>query len=172
MPAFSVLMRHTASAVETIAALCLAVVTVIVFASALGRYLFAAPIPDAFDISRLLLGLSVAWGYAVLGFRGGHICVDLLVETLPRRARHLVEIFAQTVLLVFTAALAWKVFGRVASAYASQEATFDLRIPTWPLIGSIWLGIAVAVLTTLAGLIWLLSGQHLHELDPEEVTYE
>lgn len=172
MRAVGVLMRRTARAVETVAALCLAVVTVVVFASALGRYLFAAPIPDAFDISRLLLGLAVAWGYAVLGFRGGHICVDLLVEALPRRPRQVVEIIAQAVLLVFTTALAWKVFGRVASAYASQEATFDLRIPTWPLIGGIWLGIAVAVLTTFVGLLRLLAGRRLDELDPEEVTYE
>lgn len=172
MPATSALMRRTAAAVETVAALCLAAVTIIVFVSALGRYLFATPIPDAFDLSRLLLGLAVAWGYAVLGFRGGHICVDLLVEALPARPRRLVEAVAQAMLLVFTALLAWKVFGRVASAFASQEATFDLRLPTWPLLGAIWLGLAVAVLTTFAGLVRLLAGQSLHDLDPEEHGYE
>ncbi|MFC0200499.1 TRAP transporter small permease [Paracoccus rhizosphaerae] len=161
-----------AEAVETVAALCLAVVTVIVFASALGRYLFSTPIPDAFDISRILLGLALAWGYAVLGFRGGHICVDLLAETLPSRGRQLVEVFAQAALLIFTAALAWKMFGRVVSAYGSREATFDLRIPTWPLIGGVWLGLAVAVLTTLAGLLWLLAGKRMDDLDSGEVTYE
>lgn len=172
MPAVSDLMRRAATAVETVAALCLAAVTVIVFASALGRYLFSAPIPDAFDISRLLLGLALAWGYAVLGFRGGHICVDLLAEALPARARQWVEIFAQAVLLVFTAALAWKVYGRVASAFASQEATFDLRLPTWPLIGGVWLGLAVAVLTTAVGLIVLMTNRRMNDIDPEKVTYE
>ena len=172
MTAARSLMRRGATAVETVAALCLAAVTVIVFASALGRYLFAAPIPDAFDLSRLLLGLAVAWGYAVLGFRGGHICVDLLAETLRGRARRALELTAQGVLLVFNALLAWKVLGRVQSALASGEATFDLRIPTWPLLGGIWLGLAVAVLTTLAGLAWLAAGGSMHEIDDEEMPHE
>ena len=33
----------------------LAVITVLVFVSAIGRYVLAAPIPDAFDIARLML---------------------------------------------------------------------------------------------------------------------
>lgn len=172
MFAISLLVRRFATVVETVAALCLAAVMVIVFASSLGRYLFASPIPDAFDLSRLVLGLSIAWGYAVLGFRGGHICVDLLAEALPARVRHGVEILAQGVLLIFTVALVWKVFGRVTDAYASSEATFDLRLPVWPLIGGIWLGLAVAVLTTLAGLIQLISGRPLHELAPGETGHE
>lgn len=172
MQASGSLLRRIAGLVETVAAICLAVVTILVFASAIGRYLFSVPIPDAFDISRLLLGLAIAWGYAVLGFRGGHICVDLLAEALPDGARRIVEIVAQTVLLVFTTALAWKLFDRAANAYASSEATFDLRLPTWPLIGGIWLGITAAVLTTLAGLILLLSGASPHHPRPEEETYE
>lgn len=44
--------------VERIAAIMLGVVTLLTFASTMGRYLFASPIPDAFDLSRL--GLAVA----------------------------------------------------------------------------------------------------------------
>lgn len=168
----SVLMRRFTTMVETVAALCLAAVMIVVFASSLGRYLFSSPIPDAFDLSRLFLGLSIAWGYAVLGFRGGHICVDLLAEALPDKARRGVEIFAQGVLLIFTSALVWRLFSRVTDAYASSEATFDLRLPIWPLIGGIWLGLAVAVLTTFAGLAYLISGRPLDERSPEEEGYE
>ncbi|TXB65728.1 TRAP transporter small permease [Paracoccus aurantiacus] len=166
------LLRRFASIVETVAAICLAVVTILIFVSALGRYLFSAPIPDAFDISRLLLGLAIAWGYAVLGYRGGHICVDLLVEALPERPRRALEVIAQAILLIFTFALAWKLFDRVISAYNSTEATSDLRFPVWPFIGGIWLGVAAAVLTTLAGLILMISGGPLQRNDPEDDVYE
>ncbi|TKW65869.1 MAG: TRAP transporter small permease [Paracoccus denitrificans] len=172
MSGLNALLRRFATVVETVAAICLAVVTILIFVSAIGRYLFSAPIPDAFDISRLLLGLSIAWGYAVLGYRGGHICVDLLVETLPESPRRVVEVIAQAILLIFTSALAWKLFDRVVSAYNSTEATSDLRLPVWPFIGGIWLGIAVAVLTTLAGLILMVSGAPLHRNDPEDDVYE
>ncbi|MFD1798187.1 TRAP transporter small permease [Paracoccus aurantiacus] len=172
MSGLNQLLRRFASIVETVAAICLAVVTILIFVSALGRYLFSAPIPDAFDISRLLLGLAIAWGYAVLGYRGGHICVDLLVEALPERPRRALEVIAQAILLIFTFALAWKLFDRVISAYNSTEATSDLRFPVWPFIGGIWLGVAAAVLTTLAGLILMISGGPLQRNDPEDDVYE
>ncbi|KAA2317279.1 TRAP transporter small permease [Pseudooceanicola sediminis] len=156
---------RAASLVETLAALCLAVVTVTVFVSALGRYFFATPIPDAFDVSRLLLGLAIAWGFAVLGLRGGHICVDILAEALPARPRQVIEIVAQLVLLGFSVLLAWKIHSRFDSALQSGEATFDLRLAVWPFIFAIWLGFAASVLTTFAGLILLCLGQRL---DPFE----
>lgn len=172
MYVISVVIRRFTTVVETVAALCLAAVMIIVFASSLGRYLFSSPIPDAFDLSRLFLGLSIAWGYAVLGFRGGHICVDLFAEMLPGKARQGVEILAQGVLLIFTSALVWKLFSRVSDAYASSEATFDLRLPIWPLIGGIWLGLAVAIVTTAAGLIYLIGGRPLDERSLEEKHHE
>ncbi|SDY60846.1 TRAP transporter small permease [Citreimonas salinaria] len=166
------LMDGAAATVETVAAFCLALVTLTVFVSAIGRYLFASPIPDSFDVSRLLLGLAIAWGFAVLGFRGGHICVDLLAEALPSGPRRWVEVLAQAVLLIFTVLLAWKVLSRVESAYASGEATFDLRLPVWPLVAGIWAGFAAAVVTTAAGLVVLLKGGRLEGLDPQEDTHE
>jgi hypothetical protein len=53
-------------------------------------------------------------------------------------------------LLVFTVLLAYQSYFRLSSAYASNEATFDLQIPVWPFIGLIWLGFASAVVTTAA----------------------
>jgi hypothetical protein len=46
------------------------------------------------------------------------------------------------VLLLFTVLLAWMLLGRVESAYASNESTFDLRLPVWPWLALIWLGVA------------------------------
>lgn len=154
----AVLGRFSA-AVEVVAALSLAVVTVLIFASAIGRYLFAVPIPDAFDISRLLLGVAVMWGFAVLGFRGGHIAVDLVAETSPPPLRRAMDVVAQAILLGFTIVLAWKIQGRVSGAMASGEATFDLRLPVWPMLGLIWLGIVAAVVTTAARLLALVVGE-------------
>lgn len=144
--------------IEVIAALSLALVTVLIFASAIGRYLFAMPIPDSFDISRFLLGVAVMWGLAVLGFRGGHISVDIVAEAVPSPVRRWMDIVAQTVLLAFTVLLAWKIQARVAGTLASGEATFDLRLPVWPFLGLIWLGVVAAVLTTFARLLTLLTG--------------
>ncbi|MDJ0932774.1 TRAP transporter small permease [Breoghania sp.] len=73
--------------IEKIAGLFLAAITIIVFASAIGRYLLSMPIPDAFDVSRLMMGVAALWGLARVGYRGSHIKVDLLAEMLPQRVQ-------------------------------------------------------------------------------------
>lgn len=142
--------------VDKVAGLLLALVTILIVASAIGRYLLAAPIPDAFDLSRFLIGACIMWGFASIGYRGGHINVDLFVEMMPRRWRRRVDVFAWSILLVFVVLLSWKMAERVASAYASNEATFDLQLPAWPFLGLIWLG-AVASIGTVSVTIFLLA---------------
>ena len=133
--------------VELVAGVLLGAVMCLVVVSTIGRYAFAQPVPDSFDISRLLIGACLFWGFAVVGLRGGHIQVDLFADLLPAAAKRVVDTFAWGLLLVFCGLLAWKVFARTASAFRSNEATFALRLPVWPFLALIWLGILVSVVT-------------------------
>ncbi len=161
------LLLRLSRGVDVIAGICLAVVTVVMFVSAVGRYAFAAPIPDGFDLARLLLGVAVMWGFASLGFRGGHIEVDLIATSVRPWMRRVFDVAATAILLGFTILLAWKLYDRFGSALRSNEATYDLRLPVWPLIGLIWLGAVAAVITTTARLIVLLRrGSIAEESDP------
>lgn len=152
--------------IEWIAAVFLAAITLLIVASAIGRYIFAMPIPDAFDVSRLMLGVAIMWGFASVGFRGSHIKVDLVAELLPRGARRVCDFVAWSVLLGFTVLLSWKMLSRVLSAQASGEATFDLRLPAWPFLALICAGAAVSVVAVLARLIIIATGRGT--LDPFE----
>jgi C4-dicarboxylate transporter DctQ subunit len=145
-----------ATLVETIAGLFLAAITLLVFISAIGRYVFAAPIPDAFDISRLMLGVVILWGFASVGYRGAHIKVDLVVELLPRHLERALNVLGALVLLLFTVLLAWKLADRLGSAFSSHEATMDLRLPVWPWLALIWLGVLASAFTSAARIILLL----------------
>jgi C4-dicarboxylate transporter DctQ subunit len=145
-----------ATLVETIAGLFLAAITVLVFISAIGRYVFAAPIPDAFDISRLLLGVVILWGFASVGYRGAHIKVDLVAQLLPARIQRGLDVLGALVLLLFTVLLAWKLAGRLESAFASHEATMDLRLSVWPWLAVIWLGVVASVFTISARIVLML----------------
>lgn len=145
--------------IENVAGLMMGLITVLVVVSAVSRYLFAYPLPDAFDLSRFLLGAAIMWGFASVGYRGSHIKVDLLAEALPDGVRRWIDTFAWSVLLLFTCLLAWKMFDRVSSAGRSGEATMDLRIPAWPFLGLIWAGVAVSILAVLARLIVVASGR-------------
>lgn len=153
-------------AIERIAGILLGLATLLVVASAVGRYGFARPLPDAFDLSRLILGVAIAWGLASLGYHGTHIKVDLLAHALPGLLRRALNAFAWSVLLAFTALLAWKIGERVMDAYAGGDVTMDLRLAHWPFFAVIWVGIIAALFTT-AYRVWLIAvhGHDLQEYD-------
>jgi TRAP-type C4-dicarboxylate transport system permease small subunit len=153
------ILERIAYAIELVSGLIMGLVTILVVASAIGRYLFAYPLPDAFDMSRLMLGAAIMWGFASVGYRGSHIKVDLVAEILPARPRRWINALAWTVLLGFTILLAWKMFGRVSSAAGSGESTMDLRLPAWPMMSLIWLGVVVSIPAILARLILIVTGR-------------
>jgi len=134
--------------VELVAGAALGLVTVLIVLSSLGRYGFAMPVPDSFDLSRLILGVAIMWGFASLGYRGAHIKVDILAQAMPRKGLRVMNSIAWSVLLIFTALLVWKIFGRVVNAHAGGDATMDLRLPHWPFFAAIWTGLVAALLTT------------------------
>ena len=154
--------------VEVLAGLLLGAVTILIVISAIGRYLFTWPVPDAFDLSRLLIGASIMWGFASVGYRGGHIKVDLFAEMMSPRVRRIVDIFAWAMLLFFVVLLTWKMFDRVESAMRSHEATFDLRISVWPFMALIWIGTAATICTVVMRLYLIATGRG--ELEHSETS--
>jgi TRAP-type C4-dicarboxylate transport system permease small subunit len=145
--------------VEIVAGILLGAVTILIVASTAGRYLFTRPIPDAFDISRLLIGACIMWGFASVGYRGGHIKVDLFAEMMSPRIRRWVDTFAWTMLLIFVALLTWKLAVRTSSAFHSNESTFDLQLRVWPMLTLIWLGTALTNITVLVRLFLVATGR-------------
>ncbi|MCW1931033.1 TRAP transporter small permease [Pararhodobacter zhoushanensis] len=161
--------------VETIAAILLGIVMLLVVVSTFGRYALAMPVPDSFDISRYLLGACVMWGFAVIGLRGGHIQVDIIADMVGPRARRWIDTFAWALLLLFIALIAWKMLGRVQSAMRTNESTFELRLAAWPFLAVIWLGAAASVVTVSVKLLRIITGRELvdsaDDRELEEATH-
>jgi TRAP-type C4-dicarboxylate transport system permease small subunit len=142
------LIDRVVTIVEYGAAIFIALVTALTFVSVIMRYLFSAPIPDAFDLTRLMVCIAIFWGIACACWRGEHIQVDLFWAALPRRSRLVVDIIAMLVLFVAMAVLAWVVSVRVIEMVPSGRTTGDLLLPMWPFfaIASLGLGLAVIVI--------------------------
>lgn len=149
----------TVAWIDRIAGFLLGVITLLVFAGAVMRYLFTMPIPDGFDISRLLLGCAVLWGLASAAFHDSHIRMDVVWQLLSPRLRRRVDLFANVVTLVAVATFAWMLLTKVHSVYLAHETTFDLRLPIWPFYALAWLGVAAALVTALARLYLLAAGR-------------
>jgi len=161
--------EHSAMVIDYVAAGLLGLITIVIFASALFRYLFTTPIPDGFDISRLLLGSCILWGLASVSYRGGHISVDAIWTILSPRKKRWMDITASLFTLAFIGLFAWMLFNKVLGVYDSNEETFDLRIQVWPFYAMACGGVFVATLTTLARLVLEIVG---HPPEEDEMSME
>ena len=138
--------------VEGAAAAALMFITALTFTSVFTRYVFGAPIPDAFDISRLMM----AWGIATCGFRDDHIQMDALWSVLGPRGKRALDLFATAVSLLFMALFTWTLARRVLNVYGTGEETFDVGLRIWPFYLVAWIGIALGALLLVARL-WMLA---------------
>lgn len=142
--------RLTARHAGRVAAVALALVTGLSFVSALSRYLFNWPLPDSYDVTRLLHGVAIFWGLALAARHGEHITLDLLWEVLGARGRAALGVVSGLVAALFFAFLAWKTGEQVLRVMASGEETAELRAPVWPFYLLAWVGLLGAVVFVLA----------------------
>jgi len=145
--------RSLANVIEIVAGLFLAFVTALTFISVILRYVFSAPIPDSFDIGRLLIGVVVFWGIAVAGYRDEHIRMDLLWSMLGDKGKRAIDLFATLCTLGAMAVFARMLGEKVVATYQTTSQTFDLRLEIWPFYAAAWLGILAATLL-LAVRLW------------------
>lgn len=161
------LLERFCAIVDVIAAVLLGLCTILIVVSTASRYIFAWALPDAFDLSRLLIGACIMWGFASIGYRGGHIAVDLLWEVVSKRAQMIIDFIAWTMTFLFTALLAIMTYSRFTGAYRSNESTFDLMLPVWPVLGLIWLGCAVSVITVGFSISLLFKPARPHKIESQ-----
>lgn len=150
------LINRVVGLVEYGAAVFLALVTVLTFVSVIMRYLFSAPIPDSFDLTRLMLCIAIFWGISCACWRGEHIQVDLLWTVLGPRARLIVDLFATLVLFAAMAFLCWVVVARQFEIVRSGMVTGDLLLPMWPFFAAATLGLLLSVVVLPAYLYRLI----------------
>jgi len=132
--------------IELLAAFFVGIVAVDIFVSVLLRNLFVISIPDSYDFGRLLLGILIFWGIAATSYRGAHITVDLIWANVGPKLKRVIDIFATLVLLFVVTVQTYTLFDKVATTYADNVLTYDLRLPNWPFFALAWAGDVSAVL--------------------------
>ena len=149
------MVQKAISGIETLAGLFLAFVAALTFASVILRYLFSFPIPDSFDVGRLMIGVVVFWGIAVAGYRDEHIQMDVLWILVGDRGKRLIDIFATACSLVAMGIFARMLVRKIVVTYETTSQTFDLRLDIWPFYALAWIGIVAATIL-LAIRLWRL----------------
>jgi TRAP-type C4-dicarboxylate transport system permease small subunit len=152
---------------ERAAGIFLAAITALTFVSVILR-VWSIAIPDWYDVSRLMLGVTIFWGIASTCYRNEHIQVDILWEWLGPRGKQIIDLIATLVLFLFLLAFAYMLYFKVESGFRSHESTFDTRMPVWPFHALAAFGIVLATLLTAVRFIRILRGDRTSSARPIE----
>jgi TRAP-type C4-dicarboxylate transport system permease small subunit len=126
-----------------------------------GRYLLNSPLKGGYEILTLVLIIMVGAAILYTTLHRGHVGVDLLVVTLPRRMRIVVGMVGSVLGFLSWGILAYYTFLRSAQAFAIDERTPSLlRLPVAPFY------LVLAITTFLCSLAYLM--EVFHPVDPAE----
>ncbi|MDR3294297.1 MAG: TRAP transporter small permease [Clostridiales Family XIII bacterium] len=106
----------------------------------ISRKAFRHPIIGAYELEEFGMVLMIVLAFAYLQVFKGHIGVELLVERFPKRARAILEVFANLVCLLFWGAIAYEAFFQAIDQKAKGITTANLLIPLWPFIVILGIG--------------------------------
>lgn len=134
----------TMAAALVFSMMCITIVDVI------GRYAFSRPLPGAFEVTEVMLALTIFVALPLVTLENGHLTVSLLTDRLTPRARRLqgglVSLFSAAVLSV----IAWRLYRHGVQLSSYGDVTTFLRLPKGPLAYAM---VAPAGLSALAALV-------------------
>ncbi len=115
-----------------VAACLLLVMMALTFIDVIGRYVFSAPLPGAFELTEILLGLVIFAGLPLVTLRGEHVSVDLVTSRLSPPMRNFLARAAAVITLAVLSVLAWRLWVLALDLTSYGDATVFLRIPLGP----------------------------------------
>lgn len=121
--------RASTVALEFISGALLVSLMMVTGVDVIGRYLLNKPLTGAFELTEMLLGALVFASLPLVSRSGGHVDVDLLMNLIPARVRHvlnmLVGVLSATVLLFF----AWRLGILGVKQFADGAHSESLGVP-------------------------------------------
>lgn len=148
-----------AQAFTLIACVILFAMMLVTFADVIGRYLFLAPLPAAYEMVSLMMPAVIFCALPLTVLRRGHITIDLLDSVTPRALLPLREIVVGLFSAAALALVAWRLWVRAEDQRTYEEVSDQLLWPLWPFSVAMSFLCALAALCALA--LVVLAVRHL-----------
>lgn len=155
-------------ALGIVSGLLILAITLIVAADVAMRTLFNAPVPAATEVSTLVMVGMIYLGLAAVQQNKANFRVEILVATLPRRAKWALELLTTLIAASIIALLAWFTSHEAWTATMRQEMSFGAYVfPVWPARVVIAVGFVMLFVQLVIDLIMLCSGAQLYADDDQ-----
>lgn len=123
--------------------------TALVVGDVIGIKVFSKPIPGGIEFVSFLAVVAIAFGVPFTQVMKGHVAVDFIVETFPRRLRLVIECLTAFLSVFLFALLTVYGFKYAGLLWSSGEVSMTQKIPFHPFV----YGMAVCFMATLLVLI-------------------
>ncbi len=123
-----------------------------------GRYVFARPLPAAYEIIAFTMPGIIFCGLPMVNYREGHVTIDLLDALVPRSWIRWQSLFVNLFAMVVMGFIAWRLAVRSADHFRFNEITHELYIKLWIFSGMAAVLSAVATLMFLINAVGYLTG--------------
>lgn len=163
------LMSVSRTALQRVSKGALVAMMLIVVASALGRYLFSAPIPNMVNIVELLLLPAVIWFFVTeVQLSDQNITMDLVSNRLSEGVNNSIKILFYPFFLGILFIAFSDLLSSTIELWNDQVwSSGTIAIPAWLSRGIVTLGVLILIITILVQLVqWIIS------LEPVQSTYE
>lgn len=157
-------MRQLRDISELIGAIALFVVMALIFSAVIARQIFGVIIPDAFDFSRMFLGVLVFWGIASAVAWRSLITADFLYQALGPAGRRVLDLLGSLTTFAILSLLCWRLWLAVVDAYGNGIRTQDIGVPLWPFYGAAALAFFAALIFAARNAYLALTG-HLEDAE-------
>lgn len=111
--------------------------------------LFGHPILGTYEMIGFSGAIVISFALAYTSLEHGHIAVELLVDSLPKRLQALINAVNNLIGMALFSLIGWQSFVYAGDLLGSGEVSLTLQIPTYPFVYGISLGCALLCLVLL-----------------------
>ncbi len=115
--------------------------------------LFGHPILGTYEMIGFSGAVVISFALAYTSLEHGHIAVELLVDSLPKRLQAFINGVNDLIGMALFSLIAWQSFVYAGDLRGSGEVSLTLQIPTYPFVYGISLGCALLCLVLLVDAI-------------------
>ncbi|MEM0908528.1 MAG: TRAP transporter small permease [Pseudomonadota bacterium] len=124
----------------------LVAMTLLTVVDVVGRYVFNAPLPGAFEATEIMLALAIFAGLPIVTARRDHVRVGLVVDRLPAGAQKVVGAISDLLVAALLLGAAILLFDQGEGLARFGDTTVLLRIKLAPVAYALSLLCAVSAL--------------------------